>query len=164
MTALRLATEHIRFIHFSFVRLLPSRLVPARRVPGFVLFSLHLLVMQCCGSGSGAFLTSGSGIWIRDPGWNKNPDPGRTSRIIFPELRKKFWVINTSIILCGPGYGIRDPEFRIFLTLHWSRIRDGKFGSGIRDNHPGSATLNCYVKVKRGPLLYNCANSIGAAN
>ncbi len=34
VTALRLATEHIRFIHFSFVRLLPSRLVPARRVPG----------------------------------------------------------------------------------------------------------------------------------
>ncbi len=44
MAALRLATEHIRFIHFSCVRLLPSRLVPARRVPGLtVLEFLHNL-------------------------------------------------------------------------------------------------------------------------
>ncbi len=39
---------------------------------------------QYCGSGSGAFLTPGSGI--KDPGWVKSQDsdPGWTTRIIFP--------------------------------------------------------------------------------
>jgi hypothetical protein len=36
--------------------------------------------------GTGAFLTRGSGIRIWDPGRKKNPDPGFTSRVIFPRV------------------------------------------------------------------------------
>jgi hypothetical protein len=49
----------------------------------FILASL-VLSSQCCGSGSG--IRCRFYPWIRDPGWvkNKDPDPGWTSRIIFP--------------------------------------------------------------------------------
>ncbi len=74
---------------------------------------------QCCGSASGIrFLFD---PWIRDPGW--------TSRIIFPRFRNNFCVKLHKFFNADPG---------IFLTLDtgWK-----KFGSGMQDNHPGSATL-----------------------
>ncbi len=70
--------------------------------------------------GSGAFLTSGSGI--RDPWWVKNQDPGWTTRIIFPRASKQFFVLKYLISLTW----IRDPG--------WKKIR-------IRDKHPESAAL-----------------------
>ncbi len=67
-------------------------------------------------------------FWTLDPGWVKNQDPdlGWTSRIIFS---RAFWV---KIL----KFFDADPE--IFWTLDpgWKQ-----FGSGIRDKHPGSATL-----------------------
>ncbi len=50
---------------------------------------------------------------------------------------------------------IRDPESEMFLTLEPGSGME-KFGSGIRDKHSGSATLNCYVKMNTfSPLLFN---------
>ncbi len=46
--------------------------------------SVQVPFLQCCGSGSGIRCIFDPGI--RNPGWVKNldPDPGRTTRIIFP--------------------------------------------------------------------------------
>ncbi len=91
--------------------------------------------------GSGAFLTpgpwmgknqdpgSGSGIRIRDP------DPGLTTRIIFPRAYKQFFGLKHLNSLMRMRMRIRDPES----FDPGSGIQ--KFRSGIRDKHPGSATL-----------------------
>jgi hypothetical protein len=88
---------------------------------------------QCCGSesggpGSGVFLTAGSGIRIRDPGWGEN----------------------------GPGSETRDEQAGSYFrekylnSLMRIRILEGNsdpgsgretFGSGTRNKHPGFATL-----------------------
>jgi hypothetical protein len=72
-----------------------------------------------------------------DPGsgWVKSQDPEWT-RIIFRELRNHFLCLNTSVLLCAC---IRDGKIRI-RDPGWK-----KFGSGIQDKHPGSATLICFV-------------------
>ncbi len=85
-------------------------------------------------SGSGAFLTPGSGIrclfdpWIRDPVPFDPLDPGR--------------------VKTGSGSGMNNPDhisesletiFRLKYLNSLMRIRD--LGSGIRDKHPGSAIL-----------------------
>ncbi len=78
---------------------------------------------QCCGSGFG--IRGLFDPWIRDPGWVKNPDPGWTTWIIFSRAWKQFfWVKMLKLYM-----RIRDPGMK-------------KLGSGIRDKHPGSATLN----------------------
>ncbi len=96
---------------------------------GGALYSVRARV-QCCGSGSG-ISDLGSGIrcffdpWIRDPvsGMGKEQ---------------------------GSGYGMNNPDHisQRLETIFWVkiRIRDPrsgwkKMGAGIRDKHPGSATL-----------------------
>jgi hypothetical protein len=79
---------------------------------------------------------SGSGIRDEQPG------------SYFPELRNQF------LVFLGLKYlysliRIRDPGWRQF----GSGIRDGKksdLGSGIRDKHPGSATLDNSVSLFSG--------------
>jgi hypothetical protein len=76
--------------------------------------------------GSRAFLTL-------DPELVKNqdPDPGLTSQIIFSRAWKQFF---GSKIL---KFFDADPRSGVFLTLD---LGTG-MGSGIRDKHPGTATL-----------------------
>jgi hypothetical protein len=94
--------------------------------------------------GLGAFLTPGSGI--RDPGWveSQHPDPGsgiNNPDHFFKSLETIFLIfwglkyLNSLMRIRDPGSGsgmetvrIRDPGWK-------------KAGSGIRDKHPGSATL-----------------------
>ncbi len=88
--------------------------------------------MQCCGSGSG--IRDHVRFWTRDPGWKKSRarirDPGWTFRILFWVSVFSVWVKN---------YLMR---IRIrYLVKPGSGIRDGKNRSGIRDKHPGFATL-----------------------
>ena len=69
---------------------------------------------------SGAFLTPGSGIRIRDPVWKKihSQDPGSEINIpdfIFENLVSAFWVKNTKFFEADPDPGSGQP---------W--IRDGK--------------------------------------
>jgi hypothetical protein len=67
---------------------------------------------------SGAFLTPGSGMG-KKLGSGRDEQPGK----YFRELGNNFWLKYLNSLM---------------------RIRDSgwkKFGSGIRDNHPGSATL-----------------------
>ncbi len=79
--------------------------------------------------GSGAFLSPGSGIGKKSgsgSGMN-NPDD-------FPSAKKQFfWVKICQFFDADPGSGME--KIRI-LDPRWK-----KFGSGIRDKHPGSATL-----------------------
>jgi hypothetical protein len=75
---------------------------------------------------------SGKFFWPLDPGWvksqNPDPDPGWTTRIIFPRAYKPFfWVKILKFFDADPGSGMEK-----------IRIWDGK--SQIRD--PGSATLS----------------------
>jgi hypothetical protein len=110
---------------------------------------------QCCGSGSG-IRNPGSGI--RDPGLGTFLTPGSGIRdgrksasgsgirdeqpgSYFLELRNHFcaflWVKILKFFDEDPGSGmetvrIRDPGWK-------------KVGSGIRDKHPGSATMNCVL-------------------
>jgi hypothetical protein len=63
-------------------------------------------------------IQNGQKIRIRDS------DPGLTTRIILRELKKPFFGLNYLNSLMR----IRDPGWK-------------KFGSVIRDKHPGSATL-----------------------
>jgi hypothetical protein len=65
--------------------------------------------------GSGAFLTSGSGIWD-----GKNPDP--VSGMNIPDLIMK-------------RMRIRDPDL-LTLDPEWKKI-----GSGMLNKHPGSSTM-----------------------
>ncbi len=63
-----------------------------------------------------------------DPGWVKNQDPGWTTQIIFP---RGFKYLNSLSWIWDPGWKkirLRDPGRE-------------EVGSGIRDKHPGSATL-----------------------
>ncbi len=78
-----------------------------------------------------------------DPGWvnNQDSDPGWTTRIIFPRAWKPFFWAKILKFFDGSGMEknrIRDPGWK-------------KFGSGIRDKHPGSATLffNKYFQSHR---------------
>jgi hypothetical protein len=117
---------------------------------------------QCCGSDIldlGAFLTPGFRIW--DPGWVKN----RTTRIYFRKLRNNFLV---KFFDADLGSEIRDGKIRT-RDRGWK-----KFGSEIRDKHPGFATLkerhslmlifnlriHVYVKYC---LLYHSLFSLGAS-
>ncbi len=96
----------------------------------------------CWGSWSGAFYTPESGI--RNPGWikNRDPDPGWTSRSIFPRAWKQFFGLK--ILELSDVDPNRDPEsFWPWIRDPGSRIRDGKIG--IRDSHPRSATLLCRI-------------------
>ncbi len=72
---------------------------------------------QCCISGSGT----------RNPVTFWPPDPGWTSRIIFPRAWKQFFGLKILKFVDA------DPEY------FWPWIRDGKIR--IRDKHPGSETL-----------------------
>ncbi len=95
--------------------------------------------MSCCQAG-GSLQTQCLRIRIRDPvpfwpldpGWVKvqDPDPGWTTRIIFPrELKKHF-------------FGIKILEF--FDADPWCKkiwIRDGKNSDPYKHQHPGNATL-----------------------
>ncbi len=88
----------------------------------------------------GAFLTPGSGIW--DPGWEKlksasgsgirDEQPGS----YFLELRNHFFAFFGVKILKffdeDPGSGMET----VRTDPGWKKV-----GSGIRDKHPGSATL-----------------------
>ncbi len=67
--------------------------------------------------------------WIRDPGWAKNQDPD-----YFLELGNHFFGLKYLNSLMR----IRDPG--------WTQ-----FGSGIRDKHPGSATLLWTYERKGDP-------------
>jgi hypothetical protein len=89
----------------------------------------------------GAFLTPGSGI--RDGRKSASGSGIRDEQLgsYFLELRNHFLDFFGVKILKffdeGPGSGIRDGDSTV-------RIRDPgwkKVGSGIRDKHPGSATL-----------------------
>jgi len=134
--------------------------------------------------GSGAFLTPGSGIRNRffpDPG-SQIPDPESYTHI-FESLATIFW-LKISIILqklapnifpafqkynnvqfceiCGyiKRYDIKFFFTPLFCCCFWIRdprsgFRDGKkSGSGIRDKHPGSATLVLTLEyVHFGPDL-----------
>ncbi len=121
--------------------------------------------------GSGAFLTPGSGIRNRF-----FPDPVSQSHI-FESLVTIFWV-KSSILLwkLAQIFCLQHFETKIIFNL-WNlwlfsplsfvavfldpgtEIRDPgwvKSGSGIRDKHPGSATLilyikNCYLLIPRPP-------------
>ncbi len=61
--------------------------------------------------GSGAFLTP----WIRDPGWikSKDPDPGWTTRNIFPKsFETIFWVQILKLFDADPGSGMEESRIR----------------------------------------------------
>ncbi len=104
----------------------------------YLLFSSSF--WQCCGSGSG--IRDWVPFWPLDPGSgmgeSQHPDPGWTTRIIyFLELRNHFFDIFGVKIL---KFFVEDPGS----GMETVRIRDPgwkKVGSGIRDKHPGSATL-----------------------
>jgi hypothetical protein len=93
---------------------------------------VHKHFHQCCGSESGIRCLFDP--WIRDPGWveSQHPDPGSGMNIeqpgsYFLELRNHFFSF-----------------LRLKYLNSLIRIRDRgwkKVGSGIRDTHPGSATL-----------------------
>jgi hypothetical protein len=112
--------------------------------------------------GLGAFLTPGSGIrnrFIPDPG-SRIPDPGSQTHI-FESLLTTFWVKKFhNSLKFGPNFFLEQFKNKIllnfgkfvatkkcltkdffftplFCTCFW--IRDPR--SGIRDKHPGSATL-----------------------
>jgi hypothetical protein len=99
-------------------------------------------------SGSGAFLTPGSGIrgsWMGKKSrsgsgiWNGHPGS------YFQELRNNF--LGYKYLNSLMRIRIRDPRSGSFLTLEW--IRDGKIR--IRNKHPGSATLksNCHENSQK---------------
>ncbi len=71
-------------------------------------------------------------FWPLDPGWMKNqdPDPGWTSRIIFPRAKKLFFGLKILILLFRHGSGIRDPE------SFWPWNRDPRWKFWIWANLP----------------------------
>jgi hypothetical protein len=83
--------------------------------------------IQCCGPGSGAFLTPGSWFEIRDPGRVNSQDPYPSGswmnnpNHISESLEAIFWVKILKFFDADPG----------------SRMEKNR----IRDKHPGSATL-----------------------
>ncbi len=94
---------------------------------------------QCCGSGSGAFLTPGSGIRIRDP------DPGRTTWIIFFRAQKPFFGVTIlKFFDADPG---------------WKKIGSGMGKNRIRDekkSDPGWKKVGSAKLAKRFWFLNNC--------
>jgi hypothetical protein len=91
--------------------------------------------------GSGAFLTPGFGM-----GKNSDPDPGPGMNIPDQFSESLETVFRAKLLKVFDADS--DPASVILLTLDpGSRME--KFGSGIRDKHPGSATLTYskkYVK------------------
>jgi hypothetical protein len=110
-----------------------------------LLSSCHLYKENCSVAdpdpGSGPFLTPGSGMGRKSASGIRDEQP----RSYFLELRNRFFFD------ADPGSGMEK-----------SRIRDPgreKVGSGIRNKHPGSATLeNClkFETVKPGFLKETC--------
>jgi hypothetical protein len=116
--------------------------------------------------GSGAFLTPGSGIRNRffpDPG-SRIPDPG--SKPIFWELSDNFlgYKFYNSLKICPNSFlqhfktkiicnfvkfvaALKVMTTNFFSTLSFVAV----FGSGIRDKHPGSATL--LLRFRISPLI-----------
>jgi hypothetical protein len=88
-------------------------------------------------------LTPGFGSGVRDGTKIRIQDPGGTSQIIF--LRA--WKLFLELKILKFFYADPDPGFGIFLTLNpgWE---NSDLGSGIRDNHTGSATLKntCFFR------------------
>ncbi len=84
-------------------------------------------------SGSGAFLTPGSGMGKKSGSgsWMNNPNH------IFESLTKFFWVKILNFFDVDPGSGMK--KFGSGSGIQNPRRK--KVGSGIRDKHPGSATL-----------------------
>jgi hypothetical protein len=122
-------------------------------------------IVQCCGSGSGIRDWVLFDPWIRDPGWEKVSirirDPGsgmNNPDHIFLELRNHFFAFFRELKYLNSLMRIRDPGS----GMETVRIRDPgwkKVGSGIRDKHPGSATLissvdNGHHKVRILDLEY----------
>ena len=153
------ALQNIKLLHFFYFwvifalldldpDLLDKNQCRSRSATLFIKYLVHfslwmsVLRIRIRDPGLGAFLTPGSGI--RDPGWEKVSigirDPGsgmNNPDHIFLELRNHFFAFFGVKILKffdeDPGSGmetvrIRDPGWK-------------KVGSGIRDKHPGSATL-----------------------
>ena len=94
----------------------------------------------CCGSGSGIWCLFYP--WIRDPGWVKNQDPvpGSGSGMNNPDyisesLETIFWVQILKFSDVDSESGMEKFE-SVIRDLKWKKL-----GSGIRDKHPGSATL-----------------------
>jgi hypothetical protein len=109
-----------------------------RRQPRAIwsVFKDTFLLYQCCRSGSGIRCLFDP--WIRVPGWVKNqdPDPGWT---IFPRAWKHIFGLKYFNSLMR----IRDPGWK-------------KFGSGIWDKLPGSATLYSTIDAYVIDCLTTC--------
>ncbi len=89
-------------------------------------YSMILSSIEDPDPGSGAFLML---FWPRNPGWEKNPDPGSGMNIpdqISESFETIFKVKNTRILWCGSGSRIRD-----LVTLDPGSGME-KFGSGFR--------------------------------
>jgi hypothetical protein len=67
-------------------------------------------------------------IWDPDPGWGQNPDPDPGSRMNLPDRFSKSLETVLGLKILKFFDADTDPGWK-------------KFGSGIRDKHPGSATL-----------------------
>ncbi len=83
---------------------------------------------QCCGPDPGPF-------WPLDPGWvkSKDPDPGWTTRIMFPRAHKPFfWVKILKLFDADPGWKNSDPGWKKVESAinipdpqHWNKDFDG---------------------------------------
>ncbi len=86
--------------------------------PSGVAPSQVVITAQCCGPGSGIRCLFDP--WIRDGQKNQDPDPGWTSRIIFPRAKKQFIglkILNFFFFDADPDTGsflpwIRNPEWK----------------------------------------------------
>ncbi len=105
--------------------------------PGVVASRALLPVLRIRDSGSGAFLTPGSGIGKKSGSGSGMNNPDHISE----SLETIFWVKILLFFDEDPGSGMekkirfRDPGRKNSDQI-WK-----KFESGIRDKHPGSATL-----------------------
>ncbi len=84
---------------------------------------------QCCVSGVRCRFDP----WIQDPEWVKNQDPGSGINNTYPYFREIRKYLNSLVRIMYPGWQIFGSGMQ-------------KFGSGIRDKHPGSATLGLTKK------------------
>ncbi len=99
-----------------------------RRIFKIILHAVLRIRIRDPGSGIGCLFDP----WIRDPGWEKVSirirDPGWPTRIIFFRALETIFLLFWGLKYLNSLMRIRDPRWR-------------QFGSGIRDKHPGSATL-----------------------
>ncbi len=109
--------------------------------------SVSVVFDQCCGSGPCAFLTPGPGSGI---GFFRISDPGSKTHII-ESLVTNFW-IKSSLILWNNWPKFFSSAFKKLnnfqfceICSHTKKISPlffvAVFRPGIRDKHPGSATL-----------------------